>query len=235
NHVIRRIALSSGEVATIVGAGWDERAPAPRALAFDARGRLFIAADEALYGVPPGGAPRLLAGDPQQMGHRDGVGARARFKGPIAMVAGPGGAIDVAEVNGQVRRVDPDSGEVTTIADLARILESIAVDDRGDLYVGGAFEIDRISAAGARTVVVSVDQADALVQSPIGDVAGLAVDSAARALYVLDELRLQDASLHGTVITLRRLDLTARTEGDPVNWWVPPGHHPTPPFPRRLP
>src|SRR5262249_5011955 len=128
NHVIRRITLSTGEVRTIAGTALDDRLPAPRALAFDREGHLYFTAGEALYAATEGGAPRLVAGDPEQMGHRDGTGAQARFRGPLAVTAGADGALTVAEVNGTIRRVDPASGRVTTVTDIDFLLSAMTAD-----------------------------------------------------------------------------------------------------------
>src|SRR5204862_114418 len=106
---IREVALATGATRTIAGGG--------AAGHVDGTGDLYATMGQGLFRLRDGRA-ELVAGDRSDMGHGDGIGARARFRGPVALAAAPDGSLVVAEVNGQVRRVDPRSGAVVQLRGL---------------------------------------------------------------------------------------------------------------------
>lgn len=167
NHRIRRVNLESGRIETVAGNG-ERLAPADGKVA---TGRpmlgpraLFIVGDTMWIALREGhsvwrmdlGSRRLthVAGSGRK-GYRDGKGRDASFNGPKGIVALGERAVFVVDTENQaIRRVDPRSGEVTTVAgggprtrgfggDGKAALRSsmdrphgIAIDSRGVLYIG---------------------------------------------------------------------------------------------------
>ncbi len=89
----------------------------PSGLAIDAAGNLLVAdtTNNAIRRVSPSGIVTTLAGD-GEAGRVDGVGAAARFDGPVGVAVAPDGGVIVADTyNDCIRRIAPD-GTVTTIA-----------------------------------------------------------------------------------------------------------------------
>lgn len=219
NHTVRRIARATGEVTTIAGRALQRGAPRPRALAYGADGALYGTSGQALMRLHPGGDAEQVAGSPTEMGRRDGRGARARFRGPIALGALPDGALVVGEVNGTIRRVDPRTGAVTTLANLERILASLAVGDEG-VYVGAHGAILHVAPGGEVSAVVSRDRKEdpeAIAALSLGGVVGLAASG--DTLWVLDVHRA--SSLVGGLVTLRRFNLAARSGEALATWRLP--------------
>ena len=160
NHVIRRLAASA--VTTVAGlaglAGANDGTPgrlnAPRGVALDAAGNLFIAdtGNHTIRKLTPAGVLSTVAGLAGSPGHTDGATAAARFNTPGGLAVDRAGNLFVADTgNHLVRRITP-AGLVTTIggsvgttapayADgsgaAARFLSpsAIAVDAAGVLYV----------------------------------------------------------------------------------------------------
>jgi thiol-disulfide isomerase/thioredoxin len=139
-HQIWRFDPAAGNVAVIAGSGAEGRAdgPAttaalaqPSGLAADAA-RLFVADSEisCVRAVELGGAEAIVrtlaGGDLFQFGDRDGRGDAARFQHPLGVAYVPAGAVDgpavfVADTyNHRIRRLDPATREVTTIAGAAQ-------------------------------------------------------------------------------------------------------------------
>jgi sugar lactone lactonase YvrE len=106
--------------------------------------------------------------------YRDGVGPRARFSRPWGVVA-DGGALYVADSgNGRIRRVDPSTGAVTTVA--AGLEHPLAVEPAGDaLFVADGRAIKRVELANGTTTTLA---------SGFSSVSGLAL--AGDTLYVAD-------------------------------------------------
>ena len=114
---IRRVALATGEVTTLIQ-------DAAQALAPDGRGNVY-------YTKPPyshvvkkldvaSGTATVLAGSAscgEACTTTDGVGTQASFNWPAGLVLDGAGKMFVAEANGQViRQIDLVSGSVTTLA-----------------------------------------------------------------------------------------------------------------------
>lgn len=136
NHALRRID-GTGGVTTLAGTGRpglvDGPAGAaafdgPMGLALDGQGRLFVADayNDAIRLVAPDGLVTTVAGG-QGPGFADGVGSLARFDTPTAIAVHPSGDLIVADSgNGVLRRVEPDTGRVTTLP-LAGVALSVPV------------------------------------------------------------------------------------------------------------
>ncbi|GEM_PF-380356 len=124
NHRVRRIG-TNGSVSTVGGNGKpglkDGAGPlvqfnAPRGVSQDGKGHIFVAdtGNNAIRRIT-GSLIITVAGN-GTAGSVDGKGSAARFKGPYAVAATPGGNVYVADTgNHRVRRVSA-TGVVTTIA-----------------------------------------------------------------------------------------------------------------------
>jgi sugar lactone lactonase YvrE len=135
------------------GTGSAARFSAPRGLATDAAGNIYVAdtGNHAIRKVSPSGAVSTLAGLPGVEGFADGNGSVARFRFPTGVAVDlVSGMIYVADKDNHViRRVTPD-GVVTTIAGQAGVSgaadevgaaakfsfpRGLVVGPNGDLYV----------------------------------------------------------------------------------------------------
>lgn len=127
SHIIRKIT-PAGQVSTLAGTAGesgaqDGRGPAarfnaPRGLATDAGGNVYVmdTNNAAIRKITPDGTVTTFAGRTGEVGFADGPAAAARFNGPRAGVVDRQGNLLVAdEGNGAVRQVSP-SGQVITIA-----------------------------------------------------------------------------------------------------------------------
>jgi sugar lactone lactonase YvrE len=99
--------------------GVSARFSAPRAVAADAAGNLWIAdtGNHVIRRVTPAGDVTTIAGEPGVAGFADGTGSIARFRFPAGIAVDPvSGAIWISDKDNHViRRMTPD-GTVTTIA-----------------------------------------------------------------------------------------------------------------------
>jgi sugar lactone lactonase YvrE len=170
NFTIRRIVISTGQVTTLAGAagqtgaidgvGGDARFGGLGAVALDTAGNLYVAdigsnnvrkIDVATAQVT------TIAGSPTgEAGFVDGTGTAARFAGPTGLTADLLGHLYVSEnVNMTIRRIDLDTGDVTTIAGTPGIAGSadgvggdatfagpqgLSVDSSGNLFVADTFD-----------------------------------------------------------------------------------------------
>ena len=167
NHRIRRIDLESGTIETVAGNGGLELPRdgtvatgrpmlGPRAL-FIVGDRMWIALREghSVWSMNLDSRRLTHVAGAGKKGYQDGIGRNALFSGPKGIVAVPDGPVYVVDTENQsIRRVEPATGEVTTVAGggpLARgyggdggaALEAkldrphgIAVDARGTLFIG---------------------------------------------------------------------------------------------------
>ncbi len=160
NHTIRRLAANvvttlAGLAATsgdADGPGASARFNAPRGLALDTAGNLYIAdtANHTIRRLSATGTVSTIAGLAGNAGSANGTASNARFNAPTALAVDRAGNLFVADTgNHLVRQISP-AGVVTTIggaplaggyaegpAATARFLHpsGIAVDPSGALYV----------------------------------------------------------------------------------------------------
>ncbi len=154
NLAMRTLDLDTAEVTTVAGTpetyghddgfGADAHFMTPSAGAW-LDGKLYIVGTESHTVRVLDAATaevRTLAGQPVLPGYVDGIGGSARFKLPRDIVVGSDGALYVLETgNRAIRRVDPDTAEVTTVLapdDPLNPLagpEGLASDGEGTLYV----------------------------------------------------------------------------------------------------
>lgn len=182
-NVIRAILPANGGVTTVAGSGLEGLADGPGGsarfrgpigLAVGGDGTLFIAdsGNNVIRAVAPDAARTVStwAGvvDPSG-GYRDGPGAQALFKAPVAVAVAPDGAVLVAEIaNHRIRRIDPGPAHaVTTLAGSApgyldgpgataqlNSPSALTVAPDGTVYVLDTFNqvIRRVANDAARTV-----------------------------------------------------------------------------------
>jgi streptogramin lyase len=122
---VRVLAGVAGTPGTADGAGAQARFYAPGGLAVDGRGSLFvadIANDTIRKIVIATGEVTTVAGAGNLQGANDGIGRAARFAYPSGVAVGGGGELFVADTNNDtVRRIDLESGAVTTVIGVAKV------------------------------------------------------------------------------------------------------------------
>jgi sugar lactone lactonase YvrE len=182
NHVIRRIAVATAEVTTLVGApgasgsadgvGENARFSSPQGIAADDAGNIFVsdAGTTIRKIVISTRTVTTLAGLAWAAGQEDGVGSQARFSFPRGL-AWDAGSLFVADAgNYTIRRVSTADATVTTVAGSpgqvgntdgtglqARFssLDYLAVDHFGHLFVSDESTIRKLTIhTGAVTTVV---------------------------------------------------------------------------------
>ncbi len=145
---------------------------APRGVAFDASGNLFVADtyNDIIRKITPSGVVSIFAGKAQTTGSANGAGANARFNRPHQIAFGPGGVLYVADKdNSCIRKITP-AGVVATLAGQPgssgsadgtgaaaqfRGPEGLALDASGNLFVAdtGANTIRKVTPAGVVTTL----------------------------------------------------------------------------------
>jgi hypothetical protein len=124
NHSIRiltpqgavRTLCGNGQSGFADGQGSDARFDEPRGLALDPDGNLLVAdyGNDAIRLVTMTGAVSTVAGNGVEKGFADGVGAAARFNGPVDIVVDMAGIMVVADQgNHRLRKIV--GGQVTTV------------------------------------------------------------------------------------------------------------------------
>jgi streptogramin lyase len=132
NRRIRRVDLKTGIIETYAGTG-ERKNPAdgaalegaplngPRAIAVDAKGDLLVVLREgnAIYRIDSKAKTiHLVAGTGEKGNTGDGGPAKlAKLNGPKGISAAPDGTFYIADTeNHTIRRIDPKSGTITTVA-----------------------------------------------------------------------------------------------------------------------
>jgi DNA-binding beta-propeller fold protein YncE len=132
NHRIRRVDLKAGTIETYAGTG-DRKNPTdgsplegaplngPRAIAVDAKGNLIVVLREgnAIYRIDAAAKTiHHFAGTGEKGNTGDGGQAKlAKLNGPKGISAAPDGTFYIADTeNHTIRRIDPKSGTITTVA-----------------------------------------------------------------------------------------------------------------------
>jgi streptogramin lyase len=115
--VVSTLAGAAGQSGSADGTGPVARFAAPRGLAADAAGNVYVADTDnhTIRKITPAGVVTTLAGKPGESGNTDGAGAAARFSEPRSVAVDAAGNVFVADSgNGSLRQITPD-GVVSTI------------------------------------------------------------------------------------------------------------------------
>lgn len=176
NHTIRRISAAgvvttlaglAGNAGSADGKGSSAQFNAPRGVAVDAAGIVYVAdtANSTIRKIMPGGVVSTLAGAAGRTGYGDGDGTAASFWSPVALAIEASGNLLVADtVSGRIRRVTP-TGTVTTLTladgETAHFSNpaGVAADAAGNVYVaegGQASVITRITPSGVQTTIAGL-------------------------------------------------------------------------------
>ena len=249
-NAIRKVA-STGVVTTLAGqlgvAGYQNGEGgqalfnAPNAVAVDSAGNVYVADDgnSVIRKITPQGVVSLLAGNPSEMGNKDGDSAVATFESIPAIALDGAGNVYVAQPYA-VRKIDATSGAVTTLAGVADAdpgyadgaatdarfngLEGIAVDGKtGTVYVSDRNNdrIRRIMPDGETTTLAGSGafghQDGPHDNATFGALNSLTLDGAGAYLYVADagsDLIRRISTSDGSVTTV---------VGTPGMWGTVPG------------
>jgi sugar lactone lactonase YvrE len=151
---------------TVGGSGSEERLEAPRGIAVDAAGNVYLTdAKSLIRRITPEGVISTLAGAPGSVASKDGIGSAARFANLSESLAIDGaGNLYVVDGHFKIRKITP-AGEVGTLAagnDIPRAagerffsVSNVAADKEGNLFVAddSNFIVRKFTPAGVETTV----------------------------------------------------------------------------------
>jgi sugar lactone lactonase YvrE len=122
--VVTTLAGSPGQQGIVDGTGSAARFSGPNGIVVDASGNVYVADQNLVRMITPGGVVSTLAGNLYN-GSADGLGSAAQFSCPESLSIDKTGNVFVADFcNHLVRMVTP-AGNVTTIAGTAGLAENI--------------------------------------------------------------------------------------------------------------
>lgn len=206
NHTVRKIdpagaVTTLAGVAPVVGSADGIGAAAsfdtPSGIAIDNAGNLYVAdMNNTVRKITPAAAVTTLAGTADLLASTDGIGAAAGFSSPSGVATDGAGNVYVAESH-TIRKITP-AGVVTTLAGTPGVVgildgigaaaqfitpRGVATDSLGNIYMGDAVSIRKISPAGvvttlARTAELLISCCGIGAQVFPRGLGGLATDSA---------------------------------------------------------
>ena len=225
--------VAGSTAGTADGIGATAKFTQPVGIAVDDLGNLYVADGEnhRIRKITPLGVVSTLAGSTQ--GYADGTGTAAQFNWPNDLVIAPDGQIYVLEFSGnKIRKVDPETGAVTTVAGSTsgsddgppatakfNLPYGIAVDASGNLFVadtanhrirmipksGGTYYGQNMTAGNVYTIAGSTSGSDdgPPATAKFNLPYGIAVDVSGN-LYVADTAnnRIRKITPSGVVSTL---------------------------------
>jgi len=204
NNTIRTVHLASGDVVTVAGAldpgstdetGTAARFSEPEGLALAPDGTLYVADtdnDTIRAMTLASGAVTTIAGSPSAAGSTDATGALARFNKPRVIVRADSGVLFATDdSNRSVRRIDPGSRAVTTLATFTATPAGLCPDGADVLVSLSDHTVVRVHADGSVAPLVGQSGSAGLVDGA-GDAARLKfpagmVSDGARTVYLVDE------------------------------------------------
>lgn len=224
---VSTLAGTAGSEGSTDGTGAAARFGAPRGLAVDAAGNVYVAdtGNYTIRKITPAGVVTTFAGTAGSRGSTDGTGSAARFDRPFDVAVDSSGNIYVADTfNSTIRKIT-SAGAVTTLAGDARFTgdddgtgedalfdqpNGIAVDRSGNIYVADSENhiIRKVTPSGVVTTLAGQggregnrdgDGSDARFLYP----RGVAVDAAGN-VYVADtdNATIRKITPSGTVTTV---------------------------------
>jgi len=218
---VTTLAGDVGVHGTTDGKGTAARFMSLCGIARDAAGNLYVTDRYTVRKITPAGRVTTFAGKARVQGSADGIGAAARFGGPVGITIDPRGNLYVTD-RYTVRKITP-AGQVTTFAGKAGVTGTadgrgaaarfnwafgITIDPAGNLYVvdNGASVIRKITPAG-RVTTLAAKFASPGGADGSGNITGLVTPSAitrdaAGNLYVIDDETINMITPTGQVTTL---------------------------------
>ncbi len=159
---VTTLAGSAGQAGTVDGAGSAARFIAPRSVALDSAGTLYVADYNAntIRKVTIAGAVTTLAGSAAQYGSTDGTNSTARFWAPYGMAVDSAGSVYVADSRKSTIRKATSAGVVTTLAGSAGV--SGSADGTGS---AARFNSPAGLAVGTNGVLYEVDSGNNILRT----------------------------------------------------------------------
>lgn len=182
------LAGDAGAEGTMDGTGANARFKAPRGIAIDGDGNLYVAdtGNFVIRKITPAGVVSTVAGAAGDSRHVDGRAGNARFTSPVALAVSGNGTLYVADER-RVRTITA-AGQVATLATIPtgsgvdnRSLPSvtpgaIALDGNGNLFLTNAYGTRRLS-GGNTTIIEGQDTVNDLLGTRAFEPRGVAVDN----------------------------------------------------------
>jgi len=212
--LVTTLAGKVGATGSTDGTGAAASFDYPSGIATDRAGNVYVAdyGNRTIRKITPAGVVTTLAGRAGARGSNDGVGAAARFDGPLAVATDGAGNLYVADLFSTIRKITPD-GMVTTFAGKRDVtgtidgagaaarfgfLRGIATDSAGNVYASDSDNqtIRKITPAGVVTTFagsagVEGNTNGTATEARFSFPLGIAVDSAGN-VYVAENFGLPD-------------------------------------------